>query len=132
MPAGALAFHNAAFGAGTGPIHFDNTDCSGSEDSLINCSRSSFIRCNSGHSEDAGVRCQGIYFYVPIWSEHHLLQCGSYIFNSSLQLLPVATVLMVMFVWWEAPISMRVEWRCASMTNGGQCVMTSGAALMLL
>ena len=85
MPAGALAFHNAAFGAGTGPIHFDNTDCSGSEDSLIKCSRSSFIRCNSGHSEDAGVRCQGIYFYVPIWSEHHLLQCGSYIFNSSLQ-----------------------------------------------
>jgi len=60
MPAGAVAFSNAAFGAGTGPIHFDNTECSGSEDSLINCSRSSFVRCNSGHSEDAGVRCQVI------------------------------------------------------------------------
>ena len=44
----------------------------------------------------------------------------------------VATALMVMFVWWEAPISMRVEWRCASMTSGGQCVMTTGTALMLL
>ena len=40
------------------------------------------------------------------------------------------TVLMVMFVWWEAPISMRVEWRCASMTSGEQCVMTVGALLM--
>ena len=42
------------------------------------------------------------------------------------------TVHMVMFVWWEAPISMRVEWSCASMTSGGQCVMTPGTALMLL
>ena len=40
------------------------------------------------------------------------------------------TVHMVMFVWWEAPISMRVEWRCASMTSGGQCVMTAGTVLM--
>ena len=39
---------------------------------------------------------------------------------------------MEMFVWWEAPISMRVEWKCASMTSGGQCVMTLGTTLMLL
>jgi len=26
---------------------------------------------------------------------------------------------------------MRVEWRCALMTSGGQCVITSGTALML-
>ena len=44
--------------------------------------------------------------------------------------MPVATVLMVMFVWLEAPICMRVEWRCASMTSGEQCVMTAGAVLM--
>ena len=50
----------------------------------------------------------------------------------SLQLMPVATVLMEMFVWWEAPISMRVEWRCASVTSGEQCVITTGTALMLL
>ena len=50
----------------------------------------------------------------------------------SLQLMLVAIVLMEMFVWWEAPISMRVEWRCASMTSGGQCVITPGTALMLL
>ena len=35
-----------------------------------------------------------------------------------------AAALVEMFVWLEVPISMRVEWRCASMTSGGQCVMT--------
>ena len=39
---------------------------------------------------------------------------------------------MVMFVWLEVPISMKVEWRCASMTSGGQCVMMAGAVLMPL
>ena len=39
---------------------------------------------------------------------------------------------MEKFVLWEAPISMRVEWKCASMTSGGQCVMMTGTPLMLL
>ena len=39
---------------------------------------------------------------------------------------------MEMFVLWEAPISMKVEWRCASMSSGGQCVMTAGILLMPL
>jgi len=39
---------------------------------------------------------------------------------------------MVLFVWWEVPISMRVEWRCASTTSGGLYVMISGTPLMLL
>ena len=39
---------------------------------------------------------------------------------------------MEMYVWWEVPISMRVEWRCASMINGEQFVMMAGAVLMLL
>ena len=45
--------------------------------------------------------------------------------------IPAATAPMVMFVWWEGLISMREEWRCASMTSGGQCVATSGVDLML-
>ena len=49
-----------------------------------------------------------------------------------LQSMPVGIVPMEMFVWWEVPISMRVEWRCASMTSGGQSVMTTGTAMMLL
>ena len=46
--------------------------------------------------------------------------------------MPVESVLMEMFVWWEALISMKVEWRCASMTSGGQCVMMTGAVLTLV
>jgi len=44
--------------------------------------------------------------------------------------MPVEAVFMGMFVWWEVPIPMRVEWRCASMTSGEQCVMTVGTVLM--
>ena len=45
--------------------------------------------------------------------------------------MPLVTVPMEMFVWWEAPPSMRVEWRCVSVTSGGLCVVTSGQALIL-
>ena len=44
----------------------------------------------------------------------------------------MVNAIMEMFVWWEAPIGMRVEWRCASMTSGEQCVMITGTALTLL
>ena len=55
----AVAFSSAHFGAGIGPIHLDYVDCTGSENNLTSCPHSSSIRCSSGHSEDAGVRCQG-------------------------------------------------------------------------
>ena len=53
----AVAFTNAHFGTGVGPIFRSNVGCSGSERYLINCSHSSFVSCR--HHEDAGVRCQG-------------------------------------------------------------------------
>ena len=59
LPTGAVPFVNAHFGAGVGPIHLDNVGCTGTEGSLIECPRNSFVSCYSGHSEDAGVRCQG-------------------------------------------------------------------------
>ena len=37
----------------------------------------------------------------------------------------LAAALVKVFVWLEVPISTRVEWRCASMTSGEQCVMTT-------
>ena len=62
MPTDAVAFTNAHFGAGVGPIYLDNVACSGSESNLTECSRSFIVSCYS-HSEDAGVRCQGeLYF----------------------------------------------------------------------
>ena len=59
LPTDAVAFSSARFGAGTGTIYLDNVGCTGSENNLINCSRSSTVTCTLGHSEDAGVRCQG-------------------------------------------------------------------------
>ena len=58
MPIDAVAFTDAHFGAGVGPIYLDDVGCSGSENNLSECSRSFVVSCY-GHSEDAGVRCQG-------------------------------------------------------------------------
>ena len=55
----AVAFSRAHFGAGTGTIYLDNVYCTGSENNLIDCTRSTTVGC-FGHSEDAGVRCQGL------------------------------------------------------------------------
>ena len=122
-----MAFSSAYFGVGVGPIHLDNVDCTGSERKLIECPNNIFVRCTNGHSEDAGVRCQGI--LILLIKKQHSIFTYLFIWQS---IMPVATVLMVMFVWWEAPISMRVEWRCASMSSGEQCVIPPGTALMLL
>ena len=56
----AVAFSRAHFGAGTGTIYLDNVGCTGSETRLIDCSRGTTVSCLGGHSEDAGVRCQGL------------------------------------------------------------------------
>ena len=60
IPTDAVAFGNAHFGAGTGTIYLDNVECTGSENNLIDCPRSSSVSCFGSHSEDAGVRCQGL------------------------------------------------------------------------
>ena len=60
IPTDAVSFAGAHFGYGTGTIYLDNVGCTGSEANLIDCSRSSTVSCTYGHSEDAGVRCQGM------------------------------------------------------------------------
>ena len=47
------------FGRGTGPILFTNIGCSGSESSLLECSRSVFGVTSCTHSGDVGVKCEG-------------------------------------------------------------------------
>ena len=53
---GAVAHDFAHFGEGSGPIHFERVQCSGTEQHLDNCTHS--IDHNCGHCEDAAVTCQ--------------------------------------------------------------------------
>ena len=49
----------ASFGQGSGPILLDNVLCSGSESQLARCTHNGVGNHNCGHSEDAGVVCDG-------------------------------------------------------------------------
>ena len=60
---GAVAYPNAYFGHGTGPILLDDLLCTGREARLIECPRftsqgiGTYDFCPRGHGEDAGVGC---------------------------------------------------------------------------
>ena len=53
---GAIAYGSAFFGQGTGPILYDNVECTGNEYVLQQCNHLTIDNC--GHYEDAGVSCQ--------------------------------------------------------------------------
>lgn len=53
-----MAVPLAFYGQGTGPVFLDGLRCSGAERSLLDCPRNSMMS-TCGHSQDAGVRCQG-------------------------------------------------------------------------
>ena len=43
----------------------DDVQCSGSESQLVDCTSAGIqtVSSNCGHSDDAGVRCSGMYLY---------------------------------------------------------------------
>ena len=61
---------HATFGRGTGPIYLDNVECTGTESSLLRCSRSGIGVTYCGHYEDAGVVCPTcklhMFFFVSV------------------------------------------------------------------
>ena len=58
----SVALGGAYFGMGTGDILLDNVGCRGIESSLLECNTNPIGQPDGGcdHSEDAGVKCQGI------------------------------------------------------------------------
>ena len=61
MYTGAESFLNAHFGRGTGPLLLNQLSCTGSEQTLLNCSHSGIGRTSyyCGHDDDVGIRCSG-------------------------------------------------------------------------
>ena len=57
--AGGIAYSNAHFGAGTGPILLDEVQCTSSSSQLLECSSRPILSHNCQHSADAGVGCEG-------------------------------------------------------------------------
>ena len=51
------AYGGAVYGQGTGRIWLDNLNCTGSEDSLLNCSHHGIGQHSCSHGEDASVTC---------------------------------------------------------------------------
>ena len=57
---GASAFVNSHYGAGKGPVFLNSVRCTGTENSLTDCSRSLFGDVSSScatHLYDASVKC---------------------------------------------------------------------------
>ena len=55
------AIGSASFGQGSGPILLDSVTCSGNDSTLASCGHLGVnVTRSCSHSEDAGVRCNGI------------------------------------------------------------------------
>ena len=70
LSAGGIAYSNAYFGAGTGPIYLDDVACISSASQLLECSSRPILAHNCRHSADAGVGCEGsptqVYYNVAL------------------------------------------------------------------
>ena len=55
---GAQSFIQARFGEGPGRIWLTNTQCTGSERELSNCTANFSGNNSCTHAQDAGVRCR--------------------------------------------------------------------------
>ena len=56
---GGIAYSNAFFGGGTGPIYLDDVACTSNASKLLECSSRPILVHDCQHSADAGVRCEG-------------------------------------------------------------------------
>ena len=59
-----IALPNAHFGQGTGTVALENVACTGSESQLLACPSSAIFGTTCSHSDDAGVKCEGIMKFI--------------------------------------------------------------------
>ena len=59
-PRASVHYHSAHFGQGTGHIILDDVQCTGTETNIGICPHDGYLSNSCGHSEDAGVTCDGI------------------------------------------------------------------------
>ena len=78
--AGGIAYSNAYFGAGTGPIYLDNVACTSSASQLLECSSRPISTHNCLHSADAGVGCEGNFCFLSQILKSMLTVCQQYVF----------------------------------------------------
>ena len=64
---GGRAYSNAHFGAGSGPIFLDDVQCTSTTSQLLECPSRPILSHNCLHSADAGVGCEGMFYY---WRVH--------------------------------------------------------------
>ena len=84
--------NNAYFGMGSGPVLLSNLFCTGTEASLLECSRHnmySTLHCT--HRDDAGVTCQGVIITIYLF-----ISTCVHLFNSLLMQFRVVTEMFVL------------------------------------
>ena len=59
-----VVLRRSYFGSGSGAIYLDSVVCNGSERTLQHCTANPIGIHDCDHSEDAGVRCGGIIFFL--------------------------------------------------------------------
>ena len=53
----SIVLDSVMFGAGEGPIWMDDVECTGSEESILNCTHRGFGVHNCNHRADVGIVC---------------------------------------------------------------------------
>lgn len=116
------ALQSAAFGPGNGPIWLDDVACTGRESELSECRHPAFGSHNCGHSEDAGVVCEGETVNV-------LSGCVSPAVRTVAHLHPLACAVLQLLHqsgWSTLTTAALAEWRSTTTDSGAQCATTSG------
>ena len=67
-----IAYSNAHFGSGSGPIFLDDVRCTSTSSQLLECYSRPILSHNCIHSADAGVGCEGMLCTSEIYTTERM------------------------------------------------------------